>query len=576
MKQTILTRPMKTCCLLVLSLFTAGALTAQNITVQEQGDEVTISNGIVSVGFNKTNADILSLRDQKGKDFLGKKGRGYLLGPGFSMSPAQFKVVRKTNDLVELSFFHDASNHFQYDLHYVLRSGVSGVYCFLVQQHRAGDSVGSYGQTRWGLRSEENLYDYHLVRDSIQGPMPKMAELKNEIQDWTFRLADSSYYTKYDYADYIEDRYVHGMAGRQSGLGMFVIQAGHEYLNGGPTKQYQNVHSNPYLICMFNCGHFLSDIRKDDGTITDAWSKLSGPFLLYVNQGSNTDAIWKDAKLQAAKEVTQWPYAWMQHNDYPLARGAVQGTLLVNGQPAEAGTHIILAAPGYDWQAQGRGYIFSTRTTTGGAFSLPQVRPGSYTLYAYGSNQTEEFSKAGIVVEANRTTTLDKLLWTPPKTGSTVWQLGRADRKTSGFALSDHARNYSMFKQVPENIEFTMGKSKEEKDWYYAQTQNGRWTIHFTTSQAYSGNAMLTIALAGAARNPLFTVLVNDQPIQEFNKLGNDASVYRSAITGGYYQCLQVKFPGNLLKKGPNTISFVLKAKPGAGVMYDAVKLEAE
>ena len=561
--------------LFFLSLFVSYTLTAQPVTIQEQGNTVTLSNDMITVAFNKTNADLVSIRDKKGTDRLGKKGRAYLLGPGFSMSPAQFTVVRKTNDLIELSFFHEADNHFQYDLHYILRNGVSGVYCFLVQSHRAGDSAGSYGQTRWGVRSDEDLYDYHLVRDSIQGPMPKMAELKDEIQDWTFRLADSSVYTKYDYADYIEGRHVHGMAGQQSGLGMFVIQASHEYLNGGPSKQYQNVHATPYLICMFNCEHFISDISKGDDHITDQWNKLDGPFLLYVNQGNSIDAVWKNVKQQAAKEIAQWPYAWMQHELYPLSRGTVQGKLMVGDKPAAAGTHIILAAPGYDWQAQSRGYIFSTRTDAGGTFTLQHVRPGSYTLYAYGSNQTGEFSKAGVVVQGGNTTTLGALAWNTAKAGNLLFQLGEADRRTTGFALASHARNYSVFKQVPDNLDFTIGKSLESRDWFYAQTKNGKWTIHFGTDKEYSGDALLTIALAGAARNPLFTVYVNDQPVQEFNRLGNDASVYRSAIAGGYYQELPVKFPASLLKKGANTISFVLKAKPGAGVMYDAVKLEA-
>lgn len=560
---------------LLLFTFCLLTATAQQVTLEDQGNTLTVSNDLITVGFHKTNADLLSIQDKQGNDLLGKKGRAYLLGPGFSMSPAQYKVVRQSNDLVELSFFHEADNHFQYDLHYVVRSGVSGVYCFLVQSHRAGDSAGEYGQTRWGVRADESLYDYHLVRDSIQGPMPKMAELKDEIQDWTYRLADSSIYTKYDYADYIEGRHVHGMAGQQSGRGMFVIQASHEYLNGGPTKQYQNVHSTPYLICMFNCGHFLSDIRKGDDHITGQWSKLDGPFLLYVNQGSSINAIWKDAKRQAAREITQWPYAWMQHELYPLSRGAVQGTLMVGNKPAATGTHIILAAPGYDWQAQSQGYIFSTRTGARGTFNLQHVRPGSYTLYAYGSNQTGEFSKANVVVTAGHTTTTGTLTWEVMKTGSTLFQLGEADRRTAGFALANHARHYSVFKEVPENLDFTIGKSREDKDWYYAQTKNGRWNIHFNTDKTYGGDALLTIALAGAARNPLFTVYVNDQPVQEFNRLGNDASVYRSAIAGGYYQGLTVKFPASLLKKGTNTVSFVLKAKPGAGVMYDAVKLEA-
>ncbi len=565
----------------LLLLLPAGYIaTAQPpVTVRESGNSVTLTNGIVSFSFNKTNADLTEIKNRHQQSLLGKQGRAYLLGPGFSMSPCRFQLVRQTSDLAELSFYHEASNHFQYDLHYVLRKGDAGVYCFLIQSHRAADSAGIYGQTRWGIRADESLYDYHLVRDSIQGPMPKMNALDDneKVQDWTYKLNDSTYYTKYDYADYIEGRHVHGMAGQKSGLGLFVIQASHEYLNGGPTKQYQNVHATPFLICMFNCGHFLSSIRKADDRITGDWSKLDGPFLLYVNEGKNTDAIWADAKQKAEDEIDQWPYEWMDNPQYPLKRGIVAGQLLINNKPAPAGTHVILAAPGYDWQAQCQGYIYAAQTEEDGRFSLNHVRKGSYTLYAWGGNQTEEFTKPDIAVGADIVTILGKVNWQPVKNGELLWQLGIADRATKGFKLSDHKRNYGLFNLPPANLSYTIGQSKESADWYYAQTKTGSWNINFNVSKSYKDEATLTIALAGAAKNPLLEIYVNDQEAGSFNKLGNDASIYRSAVAGGYYQKLELKFPAALLKQGSNTLSFKLPdVKEGGGVMYDAIKLEAK
>jgi rhamnogalacturonan endolyase len=571
--------------LLIGALLITGAARTQTVSLQQTGDIVTLSNDHVSFSFNKTNGDITeikTLRSVSGKadhqqiSLLGSKGRGYLLGPGFSMSPSQFSIVRQGSELAEISFYHSAPNHFQYDLHYVLRKDDHGIYCFLVQSHKAGDSTGIYGQTRWGIRADEHLFDYHLVRDSIQGPMPKMAELKDDVQDWTYRLDDSSYYTKYDYADYIEGRHVHGMAGQTSGLGLFVIQASHEYLNGGPTKQYQNVHATPYLICMFNCGHFLSDIRKGDDHISGDWSKLDGPFFLYVNEGKDIPAIWMDAKRQAAEEVAHWPYAWMQHSAYPLQRGKVTGQLLISGQPAAPGTHIILAAPGYDWQAQSQGYIFSTQTAEEGKFTLDHVRSGAYTLYACGSNQMEEFRRANVTVDENKVTTLGSIDWQPVTYGETLWQLGVADRTTRGFRLSDHKRNYGLFDSIPPDLTFTIGVSKEKTDWYYAQTKPGSWNINFTLSKTYEGDAALRLALAGAAKKPFLEIYLNDQKIGSYDKLGNDASIYRSAVLGGYYQQLTLRFPAALLKKGSNTLSLKLpNVKSGGGIMYDAIRLEA-
>lgn len=565
----------------LLLLLPAGYIASAQppVTLHDNGATVTLANGIVSFSFNKTNADLTAITNRHNTSLLGKKGRGYLLGPGFSMSPSQFKIVRQDNDLVELSFYHEASNHFQYDLHYILRKGDAGAYCFLIQSHRATDSAAVYGQTRWGISADENLFDYHLVRDSIQGPMPKMSALDDneKVQDWTFKLNDSTYYTKYDYADYIEGRHVHGMAGQKSGLGLFVIQASHEYLSGGPTKQFQNVHATPFLICMFNCGHFLSDIRKADDRITGDWSKLDGPFMLYVNEGKNTEAVWADAKKKAEEETDQWPYEWMDNPQYPLKRGIVAGQLLVNSQPVAAGTHVILAAPGYDWQAQTQGYIYAVQTTADGRFNINNVRKGLYTLYAWGANQTEEFKKSDISVGADIVTLLGKLSWQPAKNGDLLWQIGTADRTTKGFRLSDHKRNYGLFNLPPADLDFTIGQSKESADWYYAQTKRGSWNVHFTVNKAYTGEATLTIAIAGAAKNPPLEILVNNQPAGSFTHLGNDASVYRSAVAGGYYQKLELKFSAMLLHPGNNIISFKTPdTKPGGGIMYDAIKLEAK
>lgn len=546
---------------------------AQQLAVQEDEKTVTLTNSLVSLSFKKDNADLFAIV-YKGKSLLnGKDQRAYLLGPGFSMYPSQFKITRQTGDLIEISFYHEGSNFFQYDLRYVLKNNEPGVYCYLVQSHRATDSAGNYGQTRWGIRSDEALFDYHLVRDSIQGPMPRMAELKEDIQDWTFKLADGSIYTKYNYADYIEGRYVHGMAGQKSGLGMFVIQASHEYLNGGPTKQYQNVHSNPYLINMFNCGHFLSDKRKGDNLIIDDWTKLNGPFLLYFNEGENIAGIWSDAKAKAEGEKKQWPYSWMQHTEYPLERGTVKGRLLIDNKPV-GGAQVLLAQPGHDWQAQSRDYIFAVHTSSDGHFSIDHVRPGAYSLYAFGANSTDEFQKAGVEVVAGKTLILQEMKWQSPKAGRLLWQIGIADRKTTGFKLAESKRDYALFKQPPADLVFSVEKNKTS-DWYYAQTKKGRWDINFNVDDDLRGQALLTLGIAGSAKNPSLEVWINDNKIGNYH-FGNDASVYRSAVAGGYYNKQLVTFPSSLLKKGMNTVALKLPdVKDGGGIMYDVIKLEA-
>jgi rhamnogalacturonan endolyase len=557
-----------------LLLMTLG-LSAQHKTVklEDTGSDIRLSNDLLTFVFNKKTASLDEIR-QNGRNLLGDGyGNGYLMGPGFSMRPSAFKVERQTSDLVEISFTHEAANGYFFELHYVLLSGESGIYCFLEQYHHTGSPDGGFGQIRWGLRADSTLFDYHLVRDDIQGRMPQFSEFKKKIQDWTYQLADGSYYTKYDYADYIEGRHVHGMAGTKSGKGIFVIQASHEYLNGGPTKQFNTVHSNPFLIMMFQCDHFLLDKKKDEGPVNGEWEKLGGPFFLYVNSGENISEIWTDAKQKAREEVSKWPYKWMNHPDYPLQRGSVSGTLLVNGKPASH-AQVVLAAPGVDWQAQSKGYIFAVRADDEGKFSLLNVRPGTYSLYAYTNDVMEELCMNDIVVTDNKTNDLNNLRWNPKQFGEKLWQIGIADRSTRGFKLSDHKRYYGLFNEVPEHLTFTIGKSKEANDWFYAQTKSGNWDVKFNLKKSIAKECLLTLGLAGSAKNPRLEVWVNNTKVGEYY-FGNDHTVYRSAILGGYYQQQEVHFPATLLRDGENTISFRLpNVKYGGGIMYDAIKLE--
>lgn len=557
----------------IVLLFRFNASLYAQVTIVETGKSVVLTNEFASFTFNKQNADLKSIRYDGYKNLLGNKGSAYLSGPDFAMSPAVFSVTTHTENLIDISFLHRDKNHFSYDLHYVVRNGISGIYVYLVEKHDKGDTTGIYGQTRWGLRADPNLFDYHLVRDSIRGPMYPMDSLESgrKIQDWTYQMRDGTIYTKYDYADYIDGRYVHGTVGQKSHLGLFVIQASPEYLNGGPTKQYMTIHSSPYLICMFNCSHFLSTIRNADDTVTQDWEKINGPFLLYVNKGKDVENVWSDAKRAAAKERRQWPFHWLENPLYPLQRGTLD--ILSKdefGKPLE-GVTFILADSAHDWQAQSTGYIFWGKTAQDGQLALKNIRPGRYTLYGFGANRMQEFRKDGIEITGDASHAFHVVL--PDETRQTIWQIGKADRFTKGFHYADHKRAYGLFDSVPGQLDFKIGVDNDS-DWYYAQTKKGKWNILFDKEVAVSSDSLtLYIALAGAAKDPHLSIVLNGVEIAAFNNLGNDRSIYRSAILGGYYQLKKVRFTSSLLSIH-NTLSLDLtKCPSGGGVMYDAIRL---
>ena len=158
-------------------------LTAQqkSVELEDTGSDIRLSNKLLTFVFNKKTASLDEIR-QNGKNLLGDGyGNGYLMGPGFSMRPSVFKIERQTPELVEISFTHEAANGYFFELHYALFPGQSGIYCFLEQYHHKGSPDGGFGQIRWGLRADSTLFDYHLVRDDIQGRMPQFSEFKKKI-----------------------------------------------------------------------------------------------------------------------------------------------------------------------------------------------------------------------------------------------------------------------------------------------------------------------------------------------------------------------------------------------------------
>jgi hypothetical protein len=100
---------------ILFSLSIVTPVFAQHVQVLDLPDQnkIILKNSDIEVHFSKNNASISKLLNQNGINLLGPKGAAYLLGPGFSMANSTCKIVRQEKDLVELSFYHEADNHFQ-------------------------------------------------------------------------------------------------------------------------------------------------------------------------------------------------------------------------------------------------------------------------------------------------------------------------------------------------------------------------------------------------------------------------------------------------------------------------------
>jgi len=453
------------------------------------------------------------------------------------------------------------------ELHYVVRSGVSGLYTYFV-----ASGIGNVGEFRTVYRLDGSIFrnGYNAERSGV---FPTLSEIQQSkvLQDQTFQLPNGSIYSKYDWASYVADDKVHGIYG--GGYGAWMISPSHEYIEGGPMKQELMVHiesltGDGTLLNMLVGAHF--------GTpgVTIPSGKIYGPWLVYFNNGSSSDAL-----AQAAKEEAQWPYTWLSNPHYPLARTTVTGTLrLADGRPA-AGAMVTLAKPGGDIYTQGSDYIFYVRADAIGHFTIPNVRPNTYSLYAYAmggsiGDVTNQYEHDNVVI-SGPARDLGTLTWSPPKYANALWQIGTADRRADEFKVGNLPRHYGLNDLVPANLTYTIGQSTPANNWYYAQTKVGTWTVNFTLNHTYSGTGHLTVALAGATRTVKVTVGVNGTSIGSFPTYANDQAIYRSANQSGTYHLILLSFPASRFRVGANSVTFhATTVNSGGGAMYDTVKLE--
>ena len=215
-------------------------------------------------------------------------------------------------------------------------------------------------------------------------------------------------------------------------------------------------------------------------------------------------------------------------------------------------------------------YIYYVKADANGKFTLPNVRPGTYTLYAWQTQGpiTQSFAQDNIEVKGD-TTDLGKLVWDAPYHPNLLWQIGKADRLAGEFQFGSSARTYTWMQQVPADLEFTIGKSKEGTDWYYAQ-KTGVWSVKFNVAKPVTGNGYLTVAVAGGSANVQFAL--NGQSVGSVS-YPRDASVDRSTNRSGVYHRNEYTFPASLLKQGENTLTLTAN---GSGLMYDTLVMESD
>jgi rhamnogalacturonan endolyase len=282
---------------------------------------------------------------------------------------------------------------------------------------------------------------------------------------------------------------------------------------------------------------------------------------------------------------------------------------------------------GNEYTRDAKNYQFWADGNEDGTFTIPNVRPGTYTLHAWADGVLGEFAHTNITVKAGDTLNLGQLAWKPVRLGKQVWEIGVPNRTASEFLKGD-GQNYWLWGWplryallFPNDLTYTIGKSDPAKDWFFSQVPHaenlsfvnpeakdpanqrfgwvkaeslqeypqtntqgpwriygrGRattWTIKFNMDKAGQGTAALRFALAGAD-GPGLTVSVNGHDAGGIRPMSTNALRYNT--DKGIWQERTLAFDGSFLKPGENEMQFTVPAgEVTSGVVYDYLRLELD
>ena len=643
--------------LLILPAQSNSAAAAAPVKLTESADRFTLDNGILRAEIEKRNGTLASLVYQ-GHELLAQNG-GYWSSVGRSRNRAvgQSASVRLNSpDRVEISCragnvgsTTDAS--LDTDYRYSLARGDSIIYVSAILHHAAGQPSYGTGESRYCLKLNPRVFNFLSVDADRQRLMPSgydwdhgMQMNLKEARRLTSGIHKGEVEHKYDYSAAFTEAPAYGWSGTKTKIGLWLINPSLEYLGGGPTKVELTGHldvnagGTPTLLNMWQGSHYGGTslaVAADEN-----WTKVIGPFAIYCNQRSTPYAAWQDALTQATNEMQRWPYAWVNDPNFPTAteRVTLSGKIILRDPFAPdanmSNVWVGVSAPDYflppnrgaragngnnryafpslvDWQRDTKFYQFWTRADADGNFSIRHVRPGSYTLHAFGDGVLGEFSLTNVTVSAGENITLGNLVWQPDRFGRTLWEIGVPDRTAREFRHGDHFWQWGLYYQYPQefpqDVNFIIGRSDWRRDWNYAQPpritganhpviseddeagnnnadfapsyhsrglEDSTWKIQFTRTNAPTGKATLRLAFAGARDGSRVTVSLNDHAIGDTGPLPATGVMHRDGIRGYWFE-RDLTFDAARLQPGTNVFKLTSFAQNWTqGVMYDCVRLE--
>jgi rhamnogalacturonan endolyase len=599
------------------------------VTVEESESAFTLKNGIVIAQVSKRTGDLTSLKYKGQETLTDKSGHagGYwshdTTGGKETIAPVTIDPRANGGARGEVSV-----------------KGVSG-------GNRMGHGPGAASggdfpadiEIRYCLgRNDSGIYTYCAFEHLPNYPAASMTEARfcaklADTFDWMTLDAKHNMHfpadlregDKYIYTAVQFEHPVYGWSSTTDKIGFWLINPTVEYLSGGPTKVEFLCHRDttavaaPCVLNYWRSSHYGGALVSVGER--EHWTKVIGPFFLYVNSGDDSQAVWKDAVAQSVKETSKWPYEWVADVDYPRKsdRSTVSGRLVLNDpqMPTSKTSNLLvgLTHPAYvppiargggfgpprqiDWQTDAKHYQFWVRGDDQGNFTIANVRAGAYTLRAIADGVLGEYAQADVRVEPGQSIDLGTLTWIPVRKGKQLWGVGIPNRNGSEFfqgqAFADPSISLKYATLFPQDVHYVIGQSDFRKDWFFQHVPhnedpaaravpfsgirgNGRATpfaIAFDLPDKPQGKATLRLAICGTGARGI-EVTVNDKSAGRVERLIGDGALARHSIQGLWYE-RELSFDASLMKQGANELKLIVPAGPiNNGVIYDYVRLELD
>ncbi|KAL7142803.1 hypothetical protein ABFS83_08G148900 [Erythranthe nasuta] len=611
-------------------------MSMKNVTLITQPSYITIDNGFVKLTISKPQGLVTAVKYGGVENILDLKSNELNRG----LRGSEYTVINYSDNHLEVSFkstynpsIRGTTLPLTVDIRYIVRSGVSGFYCYTICERSDNCPAFDLAQTRMVFKLHRDRFHYMAITNEKQRVMPMPDDLlpgrgKQLIVPESVLLVNpinpdlkGEVDDKYQYSMDNKDGGVHGWISSEPIIGFWIIFPSQEFRNGGPTKQNLTVHTGPACLAMFHGSHYIGNEMNARFEQGETWTKVLGPVFVYLNSTSvvsNAYNLWLDAKKQRLIQESLWPYDFVNSQYYltDKERGSVSGRLFVQDRfisssllPAKSAFIGLSAARTKgSWQLESKGYQFWVNTDSDGNFTIKNVVPGIYGLHGWIPGFVGDYLKQELItISQGSEIQIGNITYVPPRDGPTIWEIGFPDRTAQDYYVPDVNPMYvnKLFLNSPEKFRqyglwdrytdvnpkydqvFTIGVSDPKKDWFFAHVDRRigekyvptTWEIRFSLKSVTVGTYKLRLAIASATRSDL-EVHVNEmnaeQLVFQVTNLGADNTVCRHGIHG-LYRLFSADISSTLLVNGDNCI-FLTQARGGdslCGILYDYLRLEA-